>query len=132
MSRVAAPNVDITFLRQGWSALRASRDYARRVPWHQLGNSWQNPERIVAADFALVAILGRKQKDKVRRGNPGKQNTSMDRYYRILLLFSLISVAVGIAGLLLEQRVVALVGCLIVPPVAYVVAVLIDLARRRD
>jgi len=59
-----------------------------------------------------------------------KGRAQMERYYRILLLFTLIGVAVGITGLVLDQRVLALIGCLLIPAGAYAVAVLIDLFRR--
>ena len=54
----------------------------------------------------------------------------MERYYRILLLIVLVGIAFGIGGLILEQRAIALVGCLIMPPLAYVIAVLIAVFRR--
>jgi hypothetical protein len=56
----------------------------------------------------------------------------MERYYRILLLVALIGIAVGIAGAVLELRMIAIAGCLAVPAAAYVVAVLIGFFRPRD
>jgi hypothetical protein len=56
----------------------------------------------------------------------------MERYYRILLLIALIGIAVGIAGVVLELRVIAIVGCLAVPAAAYFIAVLIGFFRQRD
>lgn len=55
----------------------------------------------------------------------------MERYYRLLLLMALIGIAVGIAGLILDQSVLGLIGCLLIPAASYLVAVLIDVARRR-
>jgi hypothetical protein len=48
----------------------------------------------------------------------------MEGYYRILLLIALIGIAVGIAGVVLELRLIALVGCLAVPAAAYVMCVI--------
>lgn len=54
----------------------------------------------------------------------------MERYYRPLFLFALLGLAVGIAGVILEQNTLGILGCLIIPAAAYTLAVLIDLFRR--
>lgn len=55
----------------------------------------------------------------------------MERYYRLLLLMALIGIAAGIVGLILDYRVLALIGCLLVPAAAYAAAVIVGLIRRR-
>jgi hypothetical protein len=54
----------------------------------------------------------------------------MERYYRVLLLLALIGIAIGLAGMILEQRLIVVGGCLVIPAVAYFVAVLIGFIRR--
>lgn len=56
----------------------------------------------------------------------------MERGYRILFLIALIGIAAGIAAMMLDYRVIAAAGCLIVPVVAYLIAVLIGIVNDRD
>jgi hypothetical protein len=82
------------------------------------------------ADWNVHATLGRSWFNPVECQL--RNSTIMERYYRILLLVALIGIAVGIAGAVLELRMIAIAGCLAVPAAAYVVAVLIGFFRPRD
>lgn len=54
----------------------------------------------------------------------------MKRYYRALLISALLGLAVGIASLVLDRRILGVAGCLLIPATAYVLTLPIDLFRR--
>lgn len=55
----------------------------------------------------------------------------MERHYRVLLVLALTGIVVGIIAGLQELAMLSLIGCLCIPSISYLLAIIIDLIRHR-
>lgn len=56
----------------------------------------------------------------------------MKRYYRVLFLLAVIGAIIGTAGGFMEQHTIFHTGCLVIPALSYLLAIVIDLIRGNE